>query len=144
LVVLIGAGLCVKSLRALQAIDTGFEPAKVVTASFDLSRNGYSEALGRQFISQITERVAALPGVESVSFARIAAFSDIPWVGPAISEGQQPQPVNFDAISPDYFRTLGLPLLQGREFTAQDAADAPRVFIVNEAMARRFWPGQQA
>jgi predicted permease len=143
LVVLIGAGLCVKSLRALQAVDTGFEPAKVVTASFDLSRNGYNESQGRQFAAQLAERVAALPGVESVSFARIAAFSDIPWVGPAILEGERMQPVNFNAISPGYFQTLGLPLVQGREFTAQDTADAPRVFIINEAMARRFWPGQE-
>src|SRR5262245_46902854 len=142
LVVLIGAGLCVKSLRALQAVDTGFEPAKVVTASFDLGRNGYNESQGRQFAAQLAERVAALPGVESVSFARIAAFSDIPWVNPAILEGGRLQPVNFNAISPGYFQTLGLPLAQGREFTAQDTADAPRVFIINEAMARRFWPGQ--
>jgi len=144
LVVLIGAGLCVKSLRALQSVDTGFEPAKVVTASFDLSRSGYSEAQGRQFVAQLSERVAALPGVESVSFARIPAFSDIPWIGPAILEGARPQPVNRNAINPNYFQTLGLPLAQGREFTAQDTADAPRVFIVNEAMARRFWPGQEA
>src|SRR5262249_35542430 len=143
LVVLIGAGLCVKSLRALQAIDPGFEPAKVVTASFDLSQNGYNEAHGRQFIAQFSERVAALPGVEAVSFARIVAFSDIPWVGPLIIEGSRPQPVNTNAISPNYFRTLGASLQQGREFTAQDTADAPLVVIVNEAAARRYWPGQE-
>jgi putative ABC transport system permease protein len=143
LVVLIGAGLCVKSLRALQAIDPGFEPAKVVTASFDLGQNGYDEARGRQFISQLSERVAALPGVEAVSFARIVAFSDIPWVGPLIIEGSRPQPVNTNAISPNYFRTLGASLAQGREFTAQDTADAPPVVIVNEAAARRYWPGQE-
>ncbi|MBS1786890.1 MAG: ABC transporter permease [Acidobacteria bacterium] len=143
LVVLISAGLFVKSLRALQAIDPGFEPTKVVTASFDLSRSGYSEAQGRQFATELTKRIAALPGVESVSFARIPAFSDVPWVGPAILEGVRPQPVNFNAISPNYFQTLGLPLVQGREFTLQDTADAPRVFIVNEAMAHRFWPGQE-
>src|SRR5262249_13608579 len=75
LVVLIGAGLCVKSLRALQAIDPGFEPAKVVTASFDLSLNGYNETRGRQFIAQLSERVAVLPGVEAVSFASIGAWA---------------------------------------------------------------------
>jgi len=143
LVVLIGAGLCVKSLRSLQAIDPGFEPAKVVTASFDLGQNGYDEARGRQFISQLSERVAALPGVEAVSFAYIVAFSDIPWVGPLIIEGSRPQPVNTNAISPNYFRTLGASLAQGREFTAQDTAGAPLVVIVNEAAARRYWPGQE-
>ncbi len=149
IVVLIGAGLCVKSLRALQAIDPGFEPAKVVTASFDLSQNGYNEARGRQFIAQLSERVAALPGVEAVSFAIIVAFSDITWLSPATIEGYQPQPnerlgFNFNFISPNYFQTLGIPLVSGREFTAQDTAGAPRVFIVNEATARRYWPGQEA
>jgi macrolide transport system ATP-binding/permease protein len=143
LVVLIGAGLCVKSLRAIQAIDPGFEPAKVVTASFDLGQNGYNEARGRQFISQLSERVAALPGVEAVSFAYIVAFSDIPWVGPLIIEGSRPQPININAISPNYFRTLGASLARGREFTAQDTAGAPLVVIVNEAAARRYWPGQE-
>jgi len=143
LVVLIGAGLCVKSLRALQAIDPGFEPAKVVTASFDLGQNGYNEARGRQFIAQLSERVAALPGVEAVSFARVVAFSDFPWVGPLIIEGSRPQPVNTNAVSPNYFQTLGASLAQGREFTAQDTAGAPLVVIVNEAAARRYWPGQE-
>ncbi|HEU0176230.1 MAG TPA: ABC transporter permease [Blastocatellia bacterium] len=143
LVVLIGAGLCVKSLRALQAIDPGFEPAKVVTASFDLGKNGYNEARGRQFIGRFAERVAALPGVEAVSFARVVAFSDVPWVGPLIIEGSIPQPVNTNLISPNYFRTLGASLAQGREFTALDTAGAPLVAVVNEAAARRYWPGQE-
>jgi len=149
LVVLIGAGLCVKSLRALQAIDPGFEPAKVVTASFDLSLSGYDEARGRQFISELSERVAALPGVEAVSLANIVAFSDSPWFSPASIEGYQPQPgervgFDFNAISANYFKTLGARLLSGREFTAQDTADSPRVVMVNEAMARRYWPGREA
>jgi putative ABC transport system permease protein len=149
LVVLIGAGLCVKSLRALQAIDPGFEPAKVLTASFDLSLNGYDEARGRQFLAQLSERVAALPGVEAVSFARVVAFSDLYWVSAATIEGYQPQPneklaFDFNTISPTYFQTLGAPLVRGRGFTTQDTAGAPRVVIVNEAMARRYWPGQEA
>ncbi|HEY7183429.1 MAG TPA: ABC transporter permease, partial [Blastocatellia bacterium] len=143
IVVLIGAGLCVKSLRALQAIDPGFEPAKVITASFDLSQNGYDEARGRQFIAQLSERVAALPGVEAASFAYIVAFSDTPWLGPLIIEGSRPQPINTNVISPNYFQTLGASLTQGREFTAQDTSDAPLVVIVNEAAAHRYWPGQE-
>jgi predicted permease len=143
LVVLIGAGLCVKSLRALQAIDPGFEPAKVMTASFDLGKNGYNEERGRQFIGRLAERVAALPGVEAVSFARVVAFSDVSWVGPLIIEGSRPQPVNTNLISPNYFRMLGASLAQGREFTARDTAGAPLVAVVNEAAARRYWPGQE-
>jgi predicted permease len=149
LVVLIGAGLCVRSLRALQAIDPGFEPAKVVTASFDLSQNGYDEPRGRQFISQLSERVAALPGVEAVSLANIVAFSDLFWISGATPEGYQPQPgerlaFDFNHITPNYFQTLGAQLVSGREFTAQDTGEAPRVVIVNEATARRYWPGQEA
>jgi predicted permease len=126
----------------LQAIDPGFEPAKVVTASFDLRLNRYTEARGRQFVSELGVRVAALPGVESVGFARNVAFSDIPWIGPAIVDGERPQPVQFNAVSPHYFQTLGIPIARGRDFTPRDTADAPRVFVVNEAMARRYWPGQ--
>ncbi len=149
LVVLIGAGLCVKSLRGLQAIDPGFEPAKVLTASFDLSLSGYNEPRGQQFFSQLSERVAALPGVEAVSFARGVALSTFVWIRSASIEGYQPQPnervgFNFNIITPNYFQTLGTPLAQGREFTAQDAAGAPPVVIVNEATARRYWPGQDA
>jgi predicted permease len=149
LVMLVGAGLCVKSLRRLQAIDPGFEPAKVVTASFDLSQSGYDEARGRQFISELSGRVAALPGVEAVSLANIVAFSGRFWISGATIEGSQLQPsqrdpLDFNAISPNYFRTLGTPLVRGREFTAQDSREAPRAVIVNEAMARRYWPGQEA
>jgi macrolide transport system ATP-binding/permease protein len=149
LVVLIGAGLLVKSLRALQTIDPGFESAKVVTASFDLSLNGYNEARGRQFHTQLVERVAALPGVEAVSFARIVSFSAGVWTRSASLEGYQPQPgerlsFDFNAIGPDYFQTLGAPIARGREFTSQDAAGAPRVAIINDEMARRYWPGQDA
>jgi predicted permease len=149
LVVLIGAGLLVKSLRALQTIDPGFESAKVVTASFDLSLNGYNEARGRQFHTQLAERVAALPGVEAVSFARIVSFSAGVWTRSASLEGYQPQPgerlsFDFNAIGPDYFQTLGAPIARGREFTSQDAAGAPRVAIINDEMARRYWPGQDA
>jgi macrolide transport system ATP-binding/permease protein len=149
LVVLIGAGLLIKSLRALQAIDPGLEPAKVATASFDLGMNGYNEERGRQFISQLSARVAALPGVEAVSFAAIVAFSDIPWISPATIEGYQPQPnerlaFDYNFVGSNYFQTVGAPILRGREFTAQDTAEAPRVFVVNEATARRYWPGQEA
>lgn len=77
----------------------------------------------------------------------VVAFSDSFWISGATIEGYQPQPgerlaFDFNAVSPDYFRTLGIPLTRGREFTARDAQDAPRVIIVNEATAQRYWPGQ--
>ncbi len=147
LVLLIGAGLCLKSLRGLQAIDPGFQPAKVLTASFDLGQNGYERARGRQVLEDLTRRLSALPGVEAVSFANIVAFSDLFWISGASIDGYDPQPgerlaFNFNAVSPDYFRTLGTPMLSGREFTPRDTADAPPVIVVNEAAARRYWPNQ--
>lgn len=119
----------------------------VVTASFDLGQSGYDRPRGRQFIAALSERVARLPGVEAVSLVNIVAFSASFWVSGATIEGYRPQPnerlaFDFNAVSPDYFRALGIPLTRGREFTTRDAEDAPRVIIVNEATARRYWPDQ--
>jgi predicted permease len=148
-VVLVGAGLCVKSLRALQSLETGLEPAKVATMSFDLSLNGYTEPRGLQVYRELLARVATLPGVEAVSLARITPFSGAVWTRSATLDGYQPQPdermaFDFNAIGPDYFRTVGTSIVRGREFTIQDAAGAPPVVIVNEATARRYWPGDVA
>ena len=147
LVVLLGAGLFVRSLRALQAVDPGFEPAKVVTASFNLGLNGYDETRARQFMTDVTQRATALPGVESVGLANIVAFSDSFWISGATIEGVQPRQgqqlrFDFNAIGPHYFRTVGARLVGGREFTERDGPDAPRVVIVNEAAARQYWAGE--
>jgi predicted permease len=148
-VVLIGAGLCVKSLRALQAIDTGLEPSRVVTASFDLGLNGYDEPRGRRFIDDVSRRVAALPGVEGAALGNIVAFSDRFWISGATIEGYDQAPgermaFDFNAVGPDYFRTIGVPLAAGREFTSRDTTGGPPVVLINEAMARRYWPGGNA
>jgi len=148
-VVLVGAGLCVKSLRALQAIDTGLDPSHVVTASFALELNGYDEARGRQFIDTVSRRLTALPGVEGAAFGNIVAFSDYFWISGATLEGYDQAPgermgFDFNAVGPDYFRTIGAPLAAGREFTARDTTGAPLVVMINEATARRYWPGQNA
>ena len=149
LVVLLGAGLCVKSLQRLQTIDPGFESSKVMTASVDVALNGYDESRGQAFFAQLSERVARLPGAESVSLARNVAFSGFFMIRSATIEGYQPQPderlaFNLEVISANYFQTLSTPLIHGREFTAQDGKGAPLVVIVNEATARQYWPGQEA
>ena len=146
-VVLIGAGLCVRSLRALQAIDAGLEPAKVATASFDLDLNGYDEVRGRRFITSATDRLSAVGGVETVSAANIVAFSEVMWISGITIEGYEARPgermpVDVNVVGAGYFRTVGTPIVSGREFTAQDAEGAPRVLLVNEAMARRYFRGQ--
>ncbi len=147
LVVLVSAGLCVRSLRKLQSIDAGFEPAKVLVMSMDLTLNGYREPRGRQFYSQLVERVSALPGVESVSLARIVPLGD---TGMRITVGVQGHPsdrdhsinFSFNIISPNYFQTMGTALLRGRDFRWEDREGAAPVVIINETIASRYWPGQ--
>jgi macrolide transport system ATP-binding/permease protein len=147
LVVLVCAGLCVRSLLALQRIDAGFETAKVLVMGLDLSLNGYKEEQGGQFYANLLERVSALPGVEAASLARI-----VPLTGSGMRmslgvEGYTPtddKPINFDMniVGPRYCATMKLPLVAGREFTANDNAAAPPVVIINEAAARTYWPNQ--
>ena len=148
-IVLVGAVLCVRSLRAIQAVETGIDSTRVMTASFELGLDGSDQTIGRQFIAELSRRVAAQPGVESVALGTIVPFSDYFWISGARPEGHQPAPgermaFDFNAIGPGYFRTLGTALVAGREFSASDTREAPPVVIVNEALAKRFWPGQNA
>jgi macrolide transport system ATP-binding/permease protein len=147
LVVLVCAGLCVRSLQKLQRIDAGFDTAKVLVMGLNLSLNGYKEEQGRQFYANLLERVSALPGVESASLARI-----VPLTGSGMRlsvgiEGYTPRddkPINFDMniVGPRYCETMKLPLMAGREFTANDNAAAAPVVIINEEVARTYWPNQ--
>jgi putative ABC transport system permease protein len=147
LVVLVCAGLCVRSLLALQRIDAGFETAKVLVMGLDLSLSGYKKEQGGQFYANLLERVSALPGVEAASLARA-----VPLTGSGMRmslgvEGYTPaddKPIIFDMniIGPRYCATMKLPLVAGREFTANDNAAAPPVVIINEAAARTYWPNQ--
>jgi macrolide transport system ATP-binding/permease protein len=146
LIVLVGAGLCVRSLQNLQAIDAGFDPAKVLVMSVDVSLSGYSKERGLQFYSELLERVQRLRGVEAVSLATQIALGD-GFGGTMRAEGYAPKAgedlsSDFNQIGPDYFRTMKIPLLDGREFSPSDTATTPPVAIINEAAARRFWPGQ--
>src|SRR5215475_14297229 len=147
LVVLVCAGLCVRSLLALQRIDAGFETAKVLVMSLDLSLNGYKKEQGRQFYANLLERISELPGVEAASLAR-----RVPLTGSGMRtivgiEGYTPtddKPINFDVniVGSRYCATMRLPLVAGREFTANDNAAAPPVVIINDAAARTYWPNQ--
>ncbi len=148
LLVLVSAGLCVRSLQKLLSIDAGFEPARVLVMSLDVALNGHEEAQGRQFYSQLTERVSALPGVESASLAALVPLSGSSMSRSVKIEGHEPPdgkpPINFgyNVIDLNYFRTMGISLLRGRDFTPQDRAGAPKVIIINETIARTYWPDQ--
>jgi macrolide transport system ATP-binding/permease protein len=147
-IVLVGAGLCVRSLRNLYAIDAGFDPTKVLVMSVDVSLSGYSRERGLQFYSELLERAQRLPGVEAVSLATQIALGD--GFGATMrGEGYAPKPgedmsCDFNQIGPDYFRVMNIPLLEGRDFGQSDTTSTPPVAIINQAAARRFWPDRSA
>jgi putative ABC transport system permease protein len=113
----------------------------------DPREHGYSVARAREFYQQLTERVAALPGVEAVSLVRELQIGDgYSTTSLVVKDAPQESNLKVEAntIAPNYFRTLGIALLAGRDFTPADREAAPRVVVINEAMARRFWPGASA
>jgi predicted permease len=150
LLVLVCAGLCARSLQNLQRLDPGFEPSKVVLMSFDLGLNNYSQWQAREFYERLLERVRTLPGVEAASLGLTTPLSgSAPGMSVERVEDYQPGPQehpwgDFNLVASDYFRALGVPLVRGRDFNSTDTAGGPSVVIVNEAFARRYWPGQAA
>ena len=147
-VLLIGAGLCLRSLMSAGAVDPGFRVSKRLMVMLDLDILGYSESAGRAFYDQLVEEMKGLPGIESacvashlpLGFERIGTAIDID--GYQAPPGLPGIPVGFVGVGPGYFRTLGIPLLRGREFNRQDSNTSAGVAIINEAMAKRYWPGQ--
>lgn len=149
LILLIGATLFLRSLQKAQQVDLGLDPENVSLASVDLGLQGYDETKGKIFYTELVQRVAALPGVRSVSLARMVPFGSERMAKSIVVEGQSPAPSNTggsvqiaaNVVGPHYFETLGIRLLRGRDFNEQDAENSPRVAVINETMARRFWPG---
>ena len=148
LVLLIGAGLCVKGLQRARQIDFGFHPDHVLIAGLQIGMNGYNQETGQVFYRQARQRLASLTGVEE---AALASWFPLGLTGckggEAYVEGyQRPDgedtTYEFAVVSPRYFATLRIPLVAGRDFTDSDDATTTPVAIVNEHFARRFWPGQ--
>lgn len=147
LVVLVSAGLFSRSLWKLQQVDAGFEPSSVVLMSLDLNLNSYNPVRAAAFYSELLARTRALPGIEAASLALNTPLSGrTPGMSVNRIDDYEPKPgehlfadVNF--VAEDYFRTLGIHLLSGREFTAADTATSPRVAIVDEAFAQLYHPG---
>jgi predicted permease len=143
LMLLIPAGLLVRGLQSSKTLDPGFETKQTLVTSFDLSKQGYDQNQIVAFNRQLCERVESLPGVKSVSLVSALPFVDYR-SAPVIPEGSEQQlVVNSNAVSPRYFETLGIPLVQGRTFTDQEVKDQTPVAVINEAMARRCWPGEE-
>jgi predicted permease len=149
LVVLIAAGLVVRTLQQLQTMNPGFDPQNALTMSFDLGLQGYDDPRGQQFYRQLTERVRSLPGVEAASVSSYIPLSLNYNSRTAFVEGKPAErgdnaPVAMNASAgPDYFKTMGTPILQGREFTEQDQEKSEQVVIVNETFVRRLMPELQ-
>jgi predicted permease len=146
LVVLVGAGLLVRSFWNLSHVDPGFRTAHVMTTGLFLPGARYSEAVSRvSFFSQLTERLKAQPGVQSVGIVNRLPLGGANILAAVTVEGSpltagKPENIDRRVVDADYFRTMAIPLVRGRHFTAQDGPDSAGVGIVNEAMARRFWP----
>jgi predicted permease len=150
LVLLVAAGLMLRTLANLRAINLGFESSRLLTMRVAPPQPKYSEAVRRlAFYDRIMAGVRALPGVEDAAFASTLPFQSIGNTRGFRIEGRQRQPGEVrDALfrvgTPDYLQTLGVKVLQGRLIDDRDAADAPLAVVINETMARRYWPGRSA
>lgn len=147
LILLVSAGLFVRSFRATQHFDPGFNPRNVLLQSYDLFPNGYSQSAGMTFNRQVLETIASIPGVVSAGLADWVPLGFSSSSDSFSPEGYEPRPheavsVGVARVSPGYFATVGIPLLSGRDFTAQDSADSQTVVVINEALAGKYWPKQ--
>jgi macrolide transport system ATP-binding/permease protein len=148
-VLLVGSGLFIRSLVNAQKIDPGIDTDNVLGAAINVELEAYDETRGREFFRQLTQRVAALPGVQSVSISNFLPLGtshqqiDVYTGEDVQGGGAHNVGVDFNVVGTDHFNTLGIPLLRGRDFTDRDRAGSQNVAIINETMAKRFWPGQE-
>ena len=148
LALLIGAGLMLRTLLLLNGVDPGFQPRNVLHAQIVLPPSQYTPDRQIDFFTQAVDRARSLQGVQSASAVMCIPLSGSCWSNPVDVEGR-PKPVseqhseiNFNAVAPEYFHTLGIPVLQGRDFDRRDTANAPKVAIVSKAFARRYLGGE--
>jgi predicted permease len=147
LALLAGAGLLVRSFLRLLAVPPGFDPQKVLVALVSLDSPGRSEEARRpELVRQLVERIETIPGVISAGASTNLPLSNTNMIcvfsTPDGSQTDQRRRTGFRAVTPGYLRTLAVPLVRGRFFEHYDAADAPPVAIINQTMARRYWPGE--
>src|SRR5689334_1181055 len=146
LVVLIAAGLVVRTLQQLQTMNPGFDTQNALTMSFDLGLQGYDDARGQQVYRQLTQRLQSLPGVEHAAVTSYIPLSLNYNSNNIFVEGHPPErgenvPVAMTgSAGPDYFKTMGTPLIDGREFTDADQEKSEKVAVVNEFFVRRLMP----
>jgi putative ABC transport system permease protein len=149
-VLLAGVCLLMQNLRRIQDASPGFSTQNVVIAGIPLFSAGYDRERAKNFEDQLLERVRALPGVESVAFARVTPFGfqdynsvSIAVDGYQVAPGEQPK-ADYNEVSENYFAVMGIPIVDGREFKRDDDEKRPPVAIVDETMAAKYWPGKTA
>jgi predicted permease len=147
-VLLVGAGLLMRSLRAVEGTDPGFSTGNVLATNVDFAAAGYNRDRIRNFQELLVDRLQSLAGVQSAAFTGLAPFTVRSYPSAAITvEGYEMPPdqqitVDYVGVGSSYFATMGIPLVAGREFDRTDTDTAPPVAIVNELMASRYWKGR--
>jgi predicted permease len=149
LVALVGSGLFLRSMQNAQQFNPGFDSQNLLQMNFDLGALRYDEDHGQQFFRDVIERAKTVPGVADASVSSNGIFGG-GIAGTIFREGEQTDPnnrgtlVNFDDVTPGHFATMRIPFLSGRDFTDFDRQNTTRVVVINEAMAKIVWPGQEA
>jgi predicted permease len=146
LTALIAAGLFLRDLVSAQRIDPGFETSGVLIATINVGREGYTQERAELFYDQVTDKVAALPGVAGAALAQNPPLAG-GFLRSVFPEGADTTTkdrilIQVNDVTPGYLQTIGIPLVRGRDFTRTDDAASPRVVIVNQTMADEFWKGQ--
>jgi putative ABC transport system permease protein len=146
-ILVVGGALLVQSLQRLRSADPGFSPDNVVSTTFDLLGASYDPARAKRFRDDLVDRMKALPGVESVSFARLRPFSYQGYLSAPITvDGYEPGPnerptAEYNQVGPGYFENMRIPIVSGREFTRDDNGNSFPAIIVNEQMVAKYWHG---
>jgi putative ABC transport system permease protein len=149
LLLLICAGLFIRSFLSAQQINPGFNPHNVLIASYDLFIAGYSDASGAEFDRQLQAKLEALPGIQSVALTDrvpLGFGGGSTSVKPEgyVSQANESMETQVAIITPNYFQTIQIPIVKGRDFTLQDTKSSQRAVIVSETFANRYWPNQEA
>jgi len=147
LTLLVAAALLTRSLLASQKARVGFDPGGIALVSTQLGMAGYDEPRASALFAEALARVRALPGVQQAALAGQWPFSinfstHQVFVPDVQRPGDKTTPIQVTYVSPEYFETIGVPILQGRGFTDADTPQSPKVVVVNETMARKYWPGR--
>jgi predicted permease len=149
-VLLVCAGLFIRSLQRAHSVDPGFRVERALTVPVDLGLLRYDAEAGGNFYRELLARVEAQPGVERASLVRFAQLGNSFAQGQVFAEGRdagaggEGTSTGFNVVGPRYFQTMGTALVRGRDFTDADRAGAPGVAVVNETLAAALWPGEDA